>query len=147
MIELRDISKSYETKGVRKQVFHGLNFEFKSDRNYALLGANGAGKSTLLRLLAGGEDPDRGKIIRKGKVSWPMGFSGGFNGSMTGIENIKFVARIYGQDPQSIIRYVYDFSELGKSMTLPIKTYSNGMRARLAFGLKLRVANCNYLIN
>lgn len=147
MIELKNIAKAYVAKGTRKQVFQGLSFEFKSDRNYALLGPNGAGKSTLLRLLAGGEVPDQGTIIRKGKVSWPMGFSGGFNGSMTGIENIKFVARIYGQDPKKVIEYVHEFSELGKSMTLPIKTYSSGMRARLAFGLSLAIDFDCYLVD
>ncbi len=147
MIKLNNIAKAYVTNGIRKQVFQGLNFEFKSDRNYALIGPNGVGKSTLLRLLAGGEVPDRGKIIRNGKVSWPLGFSGGFNGSMTGIENLKFVARIYGQNPQSIIKYVYEFSELGESMKLPIKTYSSGMRARLAFGLSLAIDFDCYLID
>jgi capsular polysaccharide transport system ATP-binding protein len=147
MIKLNNISKTYVTKGIRKQVFRGLNFEFKSDRNYALLGSNGVGKSTLLRLLAGGEEPDKGSITRNGKVSWPMGFSGGFNGSMTGIENIRFVARIYGQDPKRVIKYVYEFSELGKSITLPMKSYSSGMRARLAFGLSLAIDFDCYLVD
>ena len=139
MIQLNNIYKTYYSKGIRKPIFQGLNFEFNMDRNYALLGQNGVGKSTLLRLIAGGEMPDTGKIIRKGKVSWPMGFSGGFNGNMTGIENIRFVARIYGKDPKKIIEYVNDFSELGDSISLPIKTYSSGMRARLAFGLSLAI--------
>ena len=147
MIQLKYISKTYYTKGIRKQIFQGLNFEFNSNRNYALLGQNGVGKSTLLRLIAGGEMPDSGIIERKGKVSWPMGFSGGFNGTMTGIENIRFVSRIYGQDPKRVIQYVRDFSELGDSIKLPIKTYSSGMRARLAFGLSLAIDFDCYLVD
>lgn len=147
MIQLNNIYKTYKSKGIRKPIFQGLNFEFNMDRNYALLGQNGVGKSTLLRLIAGGEMPDTGTIIRKGKVSWPMGFSGGFNGNMTGIENIRFVARIYGKDPKKIMEYVHGFSELGDSISLPIKTYSSGMRARLAFGLSLAIDFDCYLVD
>lgn len=147
MIELHDICKSYYTKGVCNTIFKELNLKFNSDRNYAILGPNGVGKSTLLRLIAGGEMPDRGTIVRKGKVSWPMGFSGGFNGSMTGIENIKFVSRIYGQDIKKVISYVTEFSDIGKSLKLPIKNYSRGMRARLAFGLSLAIEFDCYLID
>ncbi len=147
MIELKNIYKAYNLSGIHKQIFEGLNFKFSPDRNYALLGSNGVGKSTLLRLIAGAESPDHGKVIRKGKVSWPMGFSGGFNGSMTGIENLKFVARIYGKDPNAIIDSVNEFSELGNSMKLPIKTYSSGMRARLAFGLSLAIDFDCYLVD
>ena len=147
MIYLSNIYKTYYSKGIRKTIFQGLNFEFNMDRNYALLGQNGVGKSTLLRLIAGGEIPDAGNIIRKGKVSWPMGFSGGFNGNMTGIENIRFVARIYGKDLKKVIEYVHDFSELGESISLPIKTYSSGMRARLAFGLSLAIDFDCYLVD
>ena len=147
MIQLKNISKTYHIKGIQKQIFQGLSFKFNSERNYALVGPNGAGKSTLLRLIAGGEMPDSGIIERKGKVSWPMGFSGGFNGSMTGIENIRFVSRIYGQDTKRVIQYVREFSELDDSITLPIKTYSNGMRARLAFGLSLAIDFDCYLVD
>lgn len=147
MIKLNNISKTYHIKGIRKQIFESLNFEFNSDRNYAILGQNGVGKSTLLRLIAGGEMPDKGEILRSGKVSWPMGFSKGFSGNMTGLENIKFVARIYGKNPKKIIEYVHDFSELGDSISLPIKTYSSGMRARLAFGLSLAIDFDCYLVD
>ena len=147
MIQLINIYKTYNSKGISKPIFHGFNFEFNMGRNYALLGQNGVGKSTLLRLIAGGEMPDAGTIIRKGKVSWPIGFSGGFNGNMTGIENIRFVARIYGKHPKKIIEYVHDFSELGDSISLPIKTYSSGMRARLAFGLSLAIDFDCYLVD
>ena len=139
MIELHAVSKAYHLKGVRKDVFHKLTFTFPADKNIAILGPNGAGKSTLMRLLSGAETPDEGKIIRHAKLSWPLGFSGGFNGSMTGIENIRFVSRIYGADSSAVIDYVSSFSELGTSLSLPIKTYSTGMRARLAFGISLAI--------
>jgi len=147
MINLLNISKTYFSNGIRKPIFNRLNFKFYGDRNYALLGQNGVGKSTLLRLIAGGEIPDYGNIERNGKVSWPLGFAGGFNGNMTGIENIRFVSRIYGQDSRKVIKYVSEFSELGDSMTLPIKTYSSGMRARLAFGLSLAIDFDCYLVD
>lgn len=147
MIELRGISKAYKLNGVRKQVIDRLSFKFPRDRNVAIMGPNGAGKSTLMRLIAGAEQPDEGKIIRRGSVSWPLGFSGGFNGSMTGIENVRFVARVYGADTEAVIDYVQDFAELGPSLKLPIKTYSSGMKARLAFGVSMAIDFDCYLID
>lgn len=147
MIELHAVSKAYLMKGVRKQVFEGLTFTFPANRNVALLGPNGAGKSTLLRLISGAEAPDSGRVIRHASLSWPLGFSGGFNGSMTGIENIRFVARIYGADSDHVVDYVSDFSELGPSLRLPVKTYSTGMRSRLAFGMSLAINFDYYLID
>ncbi|MEE8294228.1 MAG: ABC transporter ATP-binding protein [Sphingomonadales bacterium] len=147
MIELHNVSKSYRVKGVTKRVINDLTFTFPRDRNIAIIGPNGAGKSTLMRLIAGAEPPDTGRIKRHVHVSWPLGFSGGFNGSMTGIENIRFVARIYGADIDATIDYVRDFAELGPSLGLPIKTYSSGMKARLAFGMSLAIDFDCYLID
>lgn len=147
MIELHNVSKSYRVKGVSKHVIKHLTFTFPRDRNVAIIGPNGVGKSTLMRLIAGAEPPDTGRIIRHGHVSWPLGFSGGFNGSMTGIENIRFVARIYGIDIDATIDSVRDFAELGPSLGLPISTYSSGMRARLAFGMSLAIDFDCYLID
>lgn len=147
MIELHNVSKSYTLKGIRKQILDGVSFRFPTDKNIAIMGRNGAGKSTLMRLLAGIELPDSGQIYRSSKVSWPLGFAGGFNGSMTGIENIRFVARLYGHDTNEVIAYVKEFSELGQSLRLPIKTYSNGMKARLAFGLSMAIDFECYLID
>jgi capsular polysaccharide transport system ATP-binding protein len=147
MIELHSISKSYTVKGIRKQIFDGLTFTFPPNRNVALLGPNGVGKSTLLRLVSGSEEPDSGRIIRRASLSWPLGFSGGFNGSMTGIENIRFVARIYGADSDQVVDYVTEFSELGTSLRLPVRTYSTGMRSRLAFGMSLAISFDYYLID
>ncbi|VGO17411.1 Polysialic acid transport ATP-binding protein KpsT [Pontiella desulfatans] len=147
MVELIDVSKVYTLKGIRKVIFENLNFHFKAGRNIAIMGPNGVGKSTLLRMVAGTEPPDSGRIVRRVRVSWPLGFAGGFNGSMTGLENIRFVSRIYGQDTERVSEYVAEFSELGKSMRLPIKTYSSGMKARLAFGLSMAVDFDCYLID
>lgn len=146
MIELRNLTKGYRLKGVRKDLFRDLSFRFP-DRNVAIMGPNGAGKSTLMRLVAGSELPDAGRVIRHGRVSWPLGFSAGFNGTMTGIENARFVARIYGADTEAVIDYVRGFAELGPSLRLPIRTYSSGMRARLAFGLSMAIDFDTYLID
>jgi capsular polysaccharide transport system ATP-binding protein len=147
MISFRNVKKTYRLQGVRKVIVDGLTLDLPSDRNIAILGQNGAGKSTLMRLIAGAELPDRGQILRRGTVSWPLGFSGGFDGDMTGLENARFVARMYGEDTERVVAYVEDFSELGRSMALPIKTYSNGMKARLAFGVSMAINFSCYLID
>lgn len=147
MIELVGVTKSYTLKGVKKPILNDVSYQFPTKRNIAIMGRNGAGKSTLMRLLAGIELPDRGRIYRDVKVSWPMGFSAGFNGTMTGLENVRFVARIYSADTEKVIDYVSEFAELGPSLRLPISTYSSGMKARLAFGLSLAINFDCYLID
>lgn len=147
MIALDRVSKSYLVKGVHKQVLDQISFVLPEKKNIAVMGRNGVGKSTLLRLIAGTELPTEGHVIREERVSWPMGFSGGFNGMMTGIENIRFVARIYGQPSDEVLERVEDFAELGTSLDLPIATYSSGMKARLAFGLSLAIDFDTYLID
>ncbi len=147
MLAFDRVTKSYRLKGVRKVILDNLSFTFPDDKNIAVMGKNGVGKSTMIRLLAGTEPPDKGRIYRTQKVSWPLGFAGGFNGSMTGLENIRFVSRIYGQDTDKIIEYVTEFAELGPSLRLPIKTYSSGMKARLAFGLSMAIDFQVYLID
>ncbi len=147
MIELQNVTKSYHLKGVHKTILDDLSFTFPQSRNVAIMGQNGAGKSTLMRLIAGVEYPDSGRIYRATSVSWPLGFAGGFNGSMTGLENARFVARIYNQDTEAVIDYVKGFAELGHSLNLPIKTYSSGMKARLAFGISMAIDFRVYLID
>ena len=147
MLEFDRVSKVYSMKGIKRVILNELSFTFPQDRNIAIMGKNGAGKSTMMRLLAGSEPPTTGRVYRSLRVSWPLGFAGGFNGSMTGIENIRFVSRIYGQDTEAVIAYVVDFAELGPSLRLPIKTYSSGMKARLAFGLSMAINFQVYLID
>lgn len=147
MLVFDKVSKFYRTKGVKKTILSEFTFEFPTDRNVGIMGKNGAGKSTMMRLMAGIEPPDFGHVYRTTRVSWPLGFAGGFNGSMTGIENIRFVSRIYGQDTKKVIAYVTEFAELGPSLRLPIKTYSSGMKARLAFGLSMAIDFDVYLID
>lgn len=147
MIRFDEVTKIYNVKNVRKLILDDVSFVFENKRNIAIMGQNGAGKSTLMRLLAGIELPTSGRISRDEKVSWPMGFSAGFNGTMTGVENIRFVARIYGEDTERVLAQVQDFAELDKSLALPISTYSSGMKARLAFGLSLAINFDCYLID
>jgi len=147
MLAFDRVSKFYRSKGVKKTILSEFSFEFPTDRNVGIMGKNGAGKSTMMRLMAGIEPPDLGHVYRTTRVSWPLGFAGGFNGTMTGIENIRFVSRIYGQDTEKVIAYVTEFAELGPSLRLPIKTYSSGMKARLAFGLSMAIDFDVYLID
>ncbi|MEP1332284.1 MAG: ABC transporter ATP-binding protein [Lentilitoribacter sp.] len=147
MIEFRDVRKIYRSSGVKKVIINRLNFIFPSDRNIGILGHNGTGKSTFMRLVAGSEPPTEGRIIRRGKVSWPLGFGGGFNGNMTGLENARFVARMYGEDTDEVVHFVEEFAELGPSIHLPIRTYSSGMKARLAFGVSMAIHFDTYLID
>ena len=139
MIICSDITKSYSHGGRRKQVLKGVNLAIDKGDRIGLLGRNGAGKSTLIKLIGGVEMPTSGKIIRTMSVSWPLGFAGGFQGSLTGLDNARFIARIYKRDYADIRRFVEDFTELGRQLNMPVKTYSSGMRARLAFALSLAI--------
>jgi capsular polysaccharide transport system ATP-binding protein len=147
MIALDDVYKYYRTHGHRKVVLDHVSLEFQAGRSYGVLGVNGAGKSTLMRILAGTELPNRGRVRRRARVSWPLGFSGGLHSGLTGRENARLVARVYGQDPRAVISFVEDFADIGAYMDVPIITYSSGMIARLAFGLSLAIDFDCYLID
>jgi len=150
MIEIRNLTKSYRTVHGRQFVFRDLSFDIPGDKNVALIGRNGAGKSTFMRLLAGLDAPDSGKIISQQNISWPVGLSGGLQGSLTGRQNVKFVARVYGAEGDNmkkIVDYVEAFAEIGHYFDLPVKTYSSGMRSRVAFGLSLAFDFDYYLID
>ena len=147
MIELRNVSKAYATSSGLNQVLDDVSIRFPDRTGIGILGRNGAGKSTLLRIIGGAELPDSGEIIRRGRVSWPIGFSGGFNSSLTGEENCRFVARIYGQDIDRVVEASMDFAEIGDYFTMPVRTYSSGMRARLAFGLSMAIDFDAYLVD
>lgn len=141
MIRIENLSKRYHRhQGSNNWVLRDINLEIPANVSVGLLGRNGAGKSTLLRLIGGMDAPDRGRIVRDCSVSWPIGLSGGFQSSMTGRQNVRFVARIHGgrgSDLQAIIGRVQEFAEIGLAFDEPVRTYSSGMRARLAFGLSL----------
>jgi capsular polysaccharide transport system ATP-binding protein len=147
VIELKNVTKVYPTRHGPNVVLRGISATFPAMTNYGILGRNGAGKSTLLRLLAGSEYPDDGSVLRKGRVSWPIGFSGGFSGALTGEENSKFVARVYGVDVDQVLGFALDFSELGNYFAMPVRTYSSGMRARLAFALSMAIDFDVYLVD
>ena len=147
MIELRNITKVYKTKHGRNVVLDDISVVLPPRESIGILGRNGAGKSTLLRIIGGAEAPTAGKVIRGGKVSWPIGFAGGFSGSLTGEENCKFVARVYGQDIDWVIERTREFAEIGDYFYEPVRTYSSGMRARVAFGLSMAIDFDLYLVD
>jgi capsular polysaccharide transport system ATP-binding protein len=147
MIELVNVTKAYRVKHGHNVVLNGINFSFEPGSNIGVLGKNGAGKSTLLRILSGAEQPDAGRVVRTGRVSWPIGFSGGFSPSLSGNENARFVARLYGADVHQVCAFAYDFSELGDYFDMPVRTYSSGMRARLAFALSMAIDFDVYLVD
>jgi capsular polysaccharide transport system ATP-binding protein len=139
MIELQNLAKSYRlSNGERRYIFRDLNFSFPEGANIGLIGRNGAGKSTLLRLIGGIDTPDHGRILTDKRISWPVGLSGGLQGSLTGRDAVKFVCRVYGMGRDEMlekVRFVQDFAEIGEYFDQPAKSYSAGMRARLNFGL------------
>lgn len=148
MILLEDVVKTYPIHGGgRRVVLQDVSISLPHGRNIGILGGNGAGKSTLLRLIAGSEPPDRGRIRRSCRVSFPLGFTGTFHGGLSGRENATFLARVYGADPHKVLDFVHDFSELGAYLDMPVETYSAGMSARLAFGLTLAIDFDVYLVD
>jgi capsular polysaccharide transport system ATP-binding protein len=149
MIKVTNLTKSFYYQGKKTTIFRNLNFTIKTGESIAILGANGAGKSTLLRILGGIDLPDSGQIETDSSISWPVGLVGGFQGSLTGRENVTFVSRIYSdkKDIPEKIKYVEEFAELGVYFDRPFKTYSSGMRSRVTFGLSMAFDFDVYLID
>lgn len=147
MIRCSSLVKTYPLGHGVKNVLNGLDLEIARGEKLGVLGRNGTGKTTLIKLIGGVEMPTSGRIERKMSVSWPLGFGGGFQGSLTGYDNARFIARIYGQDYSAIREFVEDFTELGRQLKMPVKTYSAGMKARLAFALSLAIEFDCYLID
>lgn len=138
MIRFENVSKFYSTKQGRSYVYQDINLELPADKSIGVLGPNGAGKSTLIRMIGGADVPSRGQIITDKNISWPLGLQGGLQGVMSGRENVRFVARIHGyKETHMIEQQVAEFAEIGRYFDEPVKTYSNGMRARVAFGLSM----------
>jgi capsular polysaccharide transport system ATP-binding protein len=147
MISLQNLTKTFHLHGVSKTVLRDATMVFPPGKSVALLGRNGAGKSTLLRLIAGTLDPTAGRIRLTGSVSWPVGFAGSFHGDLTGAQNTRFIARIYGVDSDELIDFTASFADLGPHFRLPFRTYSSGMKARLAFGVSMGIAFDTYLVD
>lgn len=147
MIKLHEITKSYQTRSGKIQILDGVNLDIGQHERVGILGRNGAGKSTLIRLISGAEQPTGGKVIRDMSVSWPLAFGGAFQGALTGYDNLRFICRIYNVDPSDKVDFVEDFSELGVYLREPVRTYSSGMRARLAFAISMIVEFDCFLID
>jgi capsular polysaccharide transport system ATP-binding protein len=147
MIRLEHISKTYGTRSGPVRVMRDINLTIDKGERVGILGRNGAGKSTLIRLISGAELPTGGTIYRDMSVSWPLAFGGAFQGSLTGYDNLRFICRIYGVDPSDKVGFVEEFSELGIYLREPVKSYSSGMRARLAFAISMIVEFDCFLID
>lgn len=140
MIIAEHVTKKYPTRaGPPHWVLRDVNFTIPARTGVGILGQNGAGKSTLLRIIAGTDYPTSGQVRREARVSWPVGFGGGLQGSLTGRQNAKFVCRIQGResDADEVMQRMQDFAEIGSAFDEPIKTYSSGMKARLQFAMSL----------
>lgn len=147
MIKLEGLCKRFRTPGGYKVVADNIGLTIPGDVSVGLLGRNGAGKSTLLEMIGGRLLPDSGHIRTSGSISWPVGFAGTFHGDLTGNQNTRFVARIYGVDTDSLAGFVAGFAELGAHYHLPLRTYSAGMKARLAFGVSIGIPFDTYLVD
>ena len=147
MISVEHVYKQYQTRSGWRPVLKDINFTLKKGEKIGILGRNGAGKSTLIRLISGVEPPTAGEIKRTMSISWPLAFSGAFQCSLTGMDNLRFICRIYDVDMDYVKAFTEDFSELGQYLYEPVKRYSAGMKARLAFALSLAVEFDCYLID
>ncbi len=147
MIKLIDVHKTYQTRVGQHTVLNGVDLRIEKGEKIGVLGRNGAGKSTMIRILSGAERPTSGRVHRHMSISWPLAFGGAFQGSLTGLDNLKFICRVYGADFHEKIEYVQDFAELGKYFREPVKSYSSGMRSRLAFAISMAVEFDCFLID
>ncbi|RMD48710.1 MAG: ABC transporter ATP-binding protein [Alphaproteobacteria bacterium] len=147
MIRLEGVTKRYPAAGGWKVVADNISVTIPSGVSLGLLGRNGAGKSTLLGMIAGSINPDRGRIVTDGTISWPVGFAGSFHRDLTGLQNTRFVARVYGVDSDELVAFVEDFAELGRHFHMPVRTYSSGMKSRLSFAISMGIRFDTYLVD
>ena len=147
MIRLKNVSKTFHLKGNHKTIANNMTMNFPQGKSIALLGRNGAGKSSLLLMIAGAIQPDSGTIEIDGTISWPVGFMGSFHRDLTGAQNARFLARVYGVDTDELLAFVQDFSELGNHFYQPVHTYSSGMRSRLGFACSMGIHFDWYLVD
>jgi capsular polysaccharide transport system ATP-binding protein len=147
MMALENVTKAYPTRAGSSVVLNRINLTVQPGQKLGILGRNGAGKSTLIRIISGAEKPTSGRVVRRMRVSWPLAFTGGFQGSLTGVDNLRFICRVYGANFKEALPFVEDFTELGKYLQEPLRTYSSGMRARLAFAISMAVDFDCFLID
>ncbi|WP_297771171.1 ABC transporter ATP-binding protein [uncultured Roseovarius sp.] len=147
MIELRNLTKSFPSRRGRKYLLREVNAVFPEGKAVGLMGRNGSGKSTLLQIISGNVSPDGGEILSDGEISFPVGFAGTFHRDLTGAQNVRFIARIYGVDTEVLLDFVSDFAELGDHYHMPVRSYSSGMRSRLAFGISMGIKFDTYLVD
>ena len=147
MIRLDHIHKVYPTREGPRVVLKDVSFAFERGEKIGILGRNGAGKSTMARLISGAERPTAGTVTRTMSVSWPLAFGGAFQTSLTGLDNVRFISRIYRQDIARNLDFVAEFTELGVYLREPVRSYSSGMRARLAFAMSMIIEFDCYLID
>lgn len=147
MIRLHDVTKTYATRQGNRTVLDNVNLEVAPGEKLGILGRNGAGKSTLIRLISGAEQPTSGVVERRMSISWPLAFAGGFHGSLSGLDNVRFICRVYGAPIAPAVAFVENFAELGQYLREPVKKYSSGMRARLAFAISMGVEFDCFLID
>lgn len=147
MIRLKHLTKSFPTRRGRKVIMDNVSLTFPAGRSVALMGRNGAGKTTLLQMIAGSQSADSGEILTQGTVSFPVGFAGSFHRDLTGAQNVRFVARIYGVDTEELLDFVEEFAELGDQFHIPVRNYSSGMKSRLTFGVSMGIHFDTYLVD
>lgn len=147
MIRLADVHKFYPVRGGQVEVLKGIDLTVQRGERVGILGGNGAGKSTLIRLIGGIERPSSGIVEQTMRISWPLAFTGAFQGALTGMDNVRFICRVYGVEYADVIDFVEDFSQLGRYLREPVKVYSSGMRARLAFAVSMMIDFDCYLID
>lgn len=146
-IQINNVHKRYITRTGIRNILTDINLKVGNGEKIGILGGNGSGKSTLIRIISGAEQPSSGHITRGMSISWPLAFGGAFQGGLSGLDNLRFICRIYGVNIKEATEFVKDFAELGSYLYEPVKTYSNGMRARLAFALSMSVNFDCYLID
>jgi len=147
MIRLDNVTKIYDSNSGPRTILDGISLTVSPGERLGILGRNGAGKSTLIRVISGAEPPTSGSVERTMSVSWPLAFTGGFHGRLTGADNLRFICRIYGADYRDKIAFVEEFTELGSYLHEPVQVYSSGMRARLAFAISMTIDFDCYLID
>ena len=147
MIVLRNLTKIYSYNRIRKAVLRDINVTFPSGKAIGLLGRNGAGKTTLMKVIAGLSLPTWGEVLTDGDISFPIGIAGSVHPNLTGAQNVRFVARLYGADTDALQEFVQDFAELGHHFYAPVRSYSSGMRSRLSFGINMGLTFDTYLVD